>query len=210
MSGLYDNRAALYGVNIDFLVIDEAVLGAMPPARIRKILSYRFTGDRKRSYAAGLLLEAALGREAAFRAREGASGKPFIDGGPYFSVSHSGSWAVIAVCAAPVGFDIEAAAPSRDTAGIARRAFHPSEREAAARGGPDMFYRIWTAKESYMKMLGNGIAGMRDFCVRLSGCNGHVEGRPDTAIRLFCHIPGYAAAVCSSAGITWPRGIEVI
>jgi 4'-phosphopantetheinyl transferase len=210
MSRLYKNGTALYGINIDFLELDEAFLDAMPPARVRKILSYRFTGDRKRSYAAGLLLEAALGREAAFRVRQGASGKPFVDGGPHFSVSHSGDWAVIAVCDEPVGFDIEAVEPARDIAGVARRAFHPSEREEAARGGVDTFYRIWTAKESYMKMLGCGTAGMADFCVRLSGRNGGVEGRPDTAIRLFEHLPGYIAAVCSHAGMTWPEEIMAI
>jgi phosphopantetheinyl transferase len=210
MNGLYNGGAALYGISIDSLAFDKAALGAMPPARVRKILSYRFTDDRKRSYAAGLLLEAALGREAAFRVREGASGKPFIDGGPHFSLSHSGDWAVIAVCAAPVGFDIEAVKPSRDVAGIARRAFLPAEREEAARGGVDMFYKIWTAKESYMKMLGRGIAGMRDFCVSLDGCSGRVEDRPDAAIRLFKNITGYAAAVCSSAGVTWPPEIKII
>jgi phosphopantetheinyl transferase len=210
MNGLYNNEAALYGINIDSLALDGNVLGAMPPARIRKILSYRFAGDRKRSYAAGLLLEAALGKEAASRVRESVSGKPFIDGGPHFSISHSGDWAVIAVCDSPVGFDIEAVAPARDVAGIARRAFHPSERCAAALGGLDMFYRIWTAKESYMKMLGRGITGMPDFCVRLDGRNGSVEGRPGAAIRLFEHIPGYAAAVCSSADVTWPTGISKI
>jgi phosphopantetheinyl transferase len=70
-----------------------------------------------------------------------------------------------------------------------------------------MFYRIWTAKESYLKMLGNGIAGMPDFCVKLKGCNGSVEGRPDVVIRLFDNIPGYVAAVCSPADVIWPEEI---
>jgi 4'-phosphopantetheinyl transferase len=208
MKALYNGGAGLYGISVKSLFFDESSMDAMPLERARKIRSCRFADDKKRSYAAGLLLEAALGKEAAFRAREDAFGKPFLDGGPHFSLSHSGDWAVIAVCEAPVGFDIEFCATGRDIAGIARRAFHPSERGAAL--DDSGFYRIWTAKESYLKMRGSGLAGMQDFCVKFEGCIGAVDGCPDIAIRSFGHIPGYAAAVCSSAGITWPRSITEI
>jgi phosphopantetheinyl transferase len=213
MNAQHNNNAAVYGVNINSIVSDTPVferqIDLFPPGRARKIRSYRFNDDRKRSFAAGLLLQTVLGREAAFRVREDARGKPFIDGGPHFSVSHSGDWAVIAVCGAPVGFDIEEVKTPRDTAGIAGRAFHPLELADAA-CGVDMFYRIWAAKESYIKMLGHGLAGMAGFRVSFAGLAGSVEGRPDAAIKIFDNIPGYAAAVCSSAGIAWSQEITAI
>ena len=131
MGALYSGKPAIYGLNIDALAVDEKRIDEMPPDRAQKVRSFRFLDDRKRSFAAGLLLEAALGREAAFRIRRLAFGKPYIDGGPCLSVSHSGNWVVLAVCRENTGFDIEFAGADRDTALIARRAFQPEEIAAA-------------------------------------------------------------------------------
>ena len=206
---LYGGKPVLYGLYIDTLVFDENRIDTMPPDRARRVRSFRSLDDRRRSFAAGLLLEAALGRDASFRIRRYDNGKPYIDGGPCFSVSHSGNWAVLAVCRENVGFDIQFAGADRDSALIARRAFQPEE-IAAAGGGVSMFYRIWTAKEAYLKMTGCRPPSMQDFCVRLEGGVGRIKGRTDTEIRFFEQFDEYEAAVAAPVGTGWPREVTVL
>jgi 4'-phosphopantetheinyl transferase len=209
MGALYSDKPALYGLDVDSVVFDEKRIDTMPPDRARKIRSFRSLDDRRRSFAAGLLLEAALGREALFRIRRYENGKPYIDGGPCFSVSHSGRWAVLAVCRENIGFDIEFAGTERDTALIARHAFQPEEIEAAGCNA-GMFYRIWTAKEAYLKMMGCYPLSMSGFCVQLEGGTGRIKGRTDTEIRFFEQFDGYAVAVSAPTGTEWPRELTVL
>lgn len=93
----------------------------------------------------------------------------------YISLSHSGDYAVCAVAAVPVGVDIQKKEPVR--AGILRHFFDDGERKAfeGRHGLPDSalpgkariflpenaqeeFLRLWTAKESFMKLTGEGMA----------------------------------------------------
>ncbi|AOJ68281.1 MULTISPECIES: 4'-phosphopantetheinyl transferase family protein [Burkholderia] len=81
-----------------------------------------------------------------------------------FNVSHSGAHALIAWSrAARVGVDIEAGRAGVDWSSLGRAVFAPAdaaaiamlpagEREAA-------FYRVWAAKEAFLKALGTGIGG---------------------------------------------------
>lgn len=46
--------------------------------------------------------------------------------------------------------------PAAPYGAIARRFFHQKEAKYAA-GGPEAFFSVWTAKESYVKLLGRGI-----------------------------------------------------
>ena len=89
---------------------------------------------------------------------KGEYGKPYFENVPWlhFSVSHSGGLWVCALCRCDVGIDIEQHA-ARDHAALARRFFHPNEIEYTRRGGTEAFYSVWTAKESYVKLLGTGI-----------------------------------------------------
>lgn len=86
------------------------------------------------------------------------SGKPFFDGGDvHFSVSHSGSiWACL-MGKQPVGLDIQEKKPAR-WKNIAERFFTEAERDFVARKGEDAFWRIWVAKEAYVKYLGTTLA----------------------------------------------------
>jgi 4'-phosphopantetheinyl transferase len=94
----------------------------------------------------------------------GHHGKPFlIDTDLRFNLSHSGGWAALA--AAPgreVGIDIEQIRPDRAIEDLARRFF--SAREwAALRALPDAercdaFFRCWTRKEAFIKLIGDGLS----------------------------------------------------
>lgn len=86
-------------------------------------------------------------------------GKPFLKDIPYyFSVSHSGNLIAFVFSEELVGIDIECAKKSRLK--VAERFFTSNEYNYIlnSKNPEHEFYRIWTAKESYIKMLGTGLS----------------------------------------------------
>jgi 4'-phosphopantetheinyl transferase len=107
------------------------LLETVPPERREKVAAFRVETARRLSLGAGLLLNRAL-QDAGYTAAEIAVneyGKPWFPALPdfRFSLSHSGERVLCAVSALPVGCDIEK--QGRDTASLARRFFHPKERD---------------------------------------------------------------------------------
>jgi phosphopantetheinyl transferase len=130
-------------------------------------------------------LRAAAARAAGLRAgdpsllvRRTKEGKPYFPGeNLHCSVSHSGGIWLCAISAAPVGVDIQLVG-SCDTERIAARFFHPDEAEWLRGRGPEAFFEVWCAKESYVKYTGAGILpGLDGFCVTDgTGISGRVGG----------------------------------
>lgn len=152
-------------MEVKYVVLDDSVrfedceryLSLLPPERIDKISRYRFDKDKLRSLVAGLLIYRATGgAELSY----GEHDKPYLkDGGLYFSVSHSGDVVAIATDTDEVGCDVEYIV-SENRLKIADRFYHPSERDYVA-GADDRsaaFTRVWTRKEAYLKMTGEGIS----------------------------------------------------
>lgn len=146
-------------------------------ARMRATFSPR-EEDRFRSFATDALRSrwgAARGslREVLGRALErapgevqfgyGPHGKPHVSGSPLrFNISHSGDLAVIALSQVEVGVDVELPRARRSDA-IARRFYAPgeierlfSEADPALRA--DAFFRLWTCKEAFLKVTGEGLS----------------------------------------------------
>ena len=84
-------------------------------------------------------------------------GKPFIPGGPYFSISHCKEGIAVAINDTPVGIDIEAIRHANED--LIERTMNEDERlRITGYGLPDrMFTRLWTQKEAIVKMEGTGI-----------------------------------------------------
>ena len=84
-------------------------------------------------------------------------GAPYLEDGPYFSISHCKQGIVVAVSETPIGIDIEAIRPLNE--GLVQKAMNPQEQaQIAAAANPEQeFIRLWTRKEAYVKMLGTGI-----------------------------------------------------
>lgn len=127
--------------------------------------SYRLFADSVRCVAADALLRYALaerfGTEKGFTIARTELGKPYVENREdfHFSLSHSGSWVCIAYAASPVGLDVEAIGHSRNPQTMARRFFNEDEqRHLLSQTDLDTaFTEIWTAKESYIKLLGTGL-----------------------------------------------------
>ncbi len=140
--------------DISFEEIKEH-LSFLPAERQEKIRRFRFEKDKLLSFAAGMLILSETGDSPL---TYGEHGKPYCCG-VHFSVSHSGTIAAIAVDAYEVGVDTEVI-PSEDRLKIAERFYHPAEC-AYVRGADDQplaFCEIWTRKEAYLKMTGEGIS----------------------------------------------------
>ena len=139
----------------------------MPESRRVKTNSLRSAESQRLSLGVGILLFRALQRRGidGTRAeiREGEYGKPFLTETPeiHFSLSHAGNWALCAVSGQPLGCDVERT--GRADRRIPGRFFHPEEQAAlAALKKPEeweqLFGRIWTRKESYLKAVGRGLS----------------------------------------------------
>jgi 4'-phosphopantetheinyl transferase len=130
-----------------------------------------FDRDRRRyAHSRGILRHLLAGylgadpRELVFEA--GSRGKPRLIDSPQamaFNVSHSGSFALIAVSRlGEIGVDIEAHRPLDDRDDLAERFFSASESvqlrslEPARRDGA--FFTCWSRKEAYVKAVGDGLS----------------------------------------------------
>ena len=130
---------------------------AADPERLAR--SRRMRGEaRMRCLGAGWLLFRAFG---AREYRRNAWGRPELaGGGPFFNLSHSGRWVLLAVSEHPCGCDIEERRPGRPFDRLAARHFHPGAYADFRRlgGSAELFYRFWTLGEAYMKGVGKGFA----------------------------------------------------
>ena len=178
------------------------ILIGLPEVRVRKIMKYRQVKDRKQGLGAGLLLKECL-KEYDINIEEiqyGEHGKPEIEG-IYFNLSHSHDKVVCVVSKMPVGCDIEKIGKVRT--GIAERFFTNNEIRYMERFSGDEqreeFYRLWTMKESYMKMTGEGMSLALDRFEFFFGEEVQVlrDGRKVLGYVKEYNIPEYKLTVCS-------------
>lgn len=87
------------------------------------------------------------------------NGKPYLsDNSLYFSITHCDGLAVCALAEAPVGVDCESI--RRASTAVMKRCYGDSEQHYVLTSSDSntVFSRLWTLKESYVKMTGDGIA----------------------------------------------------
>lgn len=195
----------LYAANIKDLPDPREVpntLDCISHQRREKTLQYRQPGDRKRSLGTGLLLQKVLALHGASPEdiQINPNGKP-ISKNIHFNLSHSGHWAICAVGEKRVGCDIEKI--TEEPKGLAERFFHPNEAEllnaCEKERRRETFFRLWTLKESYIKMTGEGLHLPLD-CFEILLAPESLSLRRDGGIlpcRLMEYqIPGYKVSAC--------------
>jgi 4'-phosphopantetheinyl transferase len=107
---------------------------------------------------------------------QGPQGKPALDPAAHpealtFNLSHSDTFALLAMDSAPLGVDTENLQRHSDIVKIARHQFHPSE-VAQLEAAPDpqrwgIYY--WMLKEAYIKYLGTGLSqSLKAFAFKLT------------------------------------------
>ena len=166
-------------------------LRLLPIERQEKIARYRFEKDKLLSLAAGLLIRRAIGENTILL---GEHGKPYAESGICFSVSHSGDLAAIAVDDACIGVDVEVL-PDENRLKIADRFYHPAERAYVTQAEDKCraFCEIWTRKEAYLKMTGEGIS---------TDLTAFDTTSPPLSEQLFTiQLNGYCLSVCSERNL---------
>ena len=86
------------------------------------------------------------------------NGKPYFANGPYFNISHSGRYVLMAVSTAEIGVDIEEI-KNKDMSSLVRIF---NEAEAKMIKEHSDFYYLWCAKESLIKCMGLSVGKVRE------------------------------------------------
>lgn len=187
----------------------KRLLSELYPARREAVERFKNKRAACVSVTAGLLLQETAERVLGLKAPElligtGTQGKPYIIGCEQFeyNISHSGEYVVLAYGEERLGIDIEQIG-DKDIA-VARRCFTQKEYDYVIYGDgscdgeqadiQSRFSRIWTMKESYLKMTGEGISvPLNSFEV-----NPHARCVENTEYRFFVtQWEAYHIAVCA-------------
>ncbi len=177
--------------------------------RKKKIDACKMKTDKARSLAAGLLLQFAWN---SYKKKDSEmieisyieNGKPVCtsDERFHFNLSHSGNYVACAVSEEAVGIDIQQV--KKADLLIAKRFFLPEEYEliqqAFQKEQSEIFCKLWTGKESYMKYTGEGMSKMMNsFMVNMKGH--YIDDKikdEKIPIKWYADIPSYQVAVCST------------
>ncbi len=178
--------------------------------RQQKILACRQGKAQQQSLAAGLLLEQLLDSYNCSPERicYKENGKPYLTDRPdlFFNLSHSGEYVLCAIGNHEMGVDIqikqEAQSRKKMRDSVARRFFTTQEASQIQNSDSSLFFRYWTAKESYLKLTGLGMLQELDsFWVDLKEQRIYDSQKVNNEnfLHEYFELPEYAVAVCSQS-----------
>ncbi|WP_169447591.1 4'-phosphopantetheinyl transferase family protein [Paenibacillus daejeonensis] len=186
----------------------EKLLARVSPERRSKAARFRFRKDAVRTAAGELLLQRLIrANDGSLVYRYSERGKPELISHPGFhhNISHAGCYVVCVCSDEPVGADVEELRPVDD--GLAENCFtkvelaylgeatDPSDRLSR-------FYELWTGKESYIKLTGEGLSRpLHSFAVRVGDDQAWLESvdgiRLPAALMLRKLDAEHALAICA-------------
>ena len=148
---------------------EEAVQAMLPQVsqqRREQALRYRHVFGRFCCLKSWLMLSAIHIGEMEFLYNE--HGKPYIERGPFFSISHCKEAIAVALDDQPIGIDVESI--RRFDPELVTRTMNDSEQAliAASETPERVFTRLWTQKEAILKMEGTGIESFEQLQTILS------------------------------------------
>lgn len=146
----------IYILKTDEMDINEDIFNMLPSGRQSRIKSAFKKEKALGLYAASLLLSYALsdyGKKLS-DIKISETGKPYVEGMPYFNVSHSGKYVVAAVASTEIGIDIQEKKPISDAAA---KMFLGTDADFNL-ASSDKYYHsyVWTRKEAFLKCTGSG------------------------------------------------------
>ena len=130
------------------------LLKSVSEAQKEKALRYKNEKDQIRSLLSSYLKNLLSKEEILYQVK----GKPYFKNGPYFNVSHSGKYVVMAIADQEVGVDIEENV-QKDMSSLIR-IFNDAEAKVIKEHSD--FYYLWCAKESLIKCMGSSIAKIKE------------------------------------------------
>lgn len=189
-----------YAQPVDVLIYDfDKQFNSISPCRQERVNSYKQQSDKILCLAASILLDKAL---AAFYLREkdmeycfSEHGKPYFKNRPdlFFSLSHSGSYAMAAVSDKEIGCDIQQI--KKIDLKISKRFFTEYENDYI-KNTLD-FFRVWTLKESFIKLVGTGLSiPLNSFCVENLRDKPYVDYNGSRYVFIENKIGDYYLSIC--------------
>ena len=120
----------------------------------QKALRFKNEKDQLRSLLSSYLVNQLSKEEL----KKNPTGKPYFEHGPYFNISHSGKYVVMAVSSHEVGIDIEENV-DKDMSMLIK-IFNEAEGKMIKEHAD--FYYLWCAKESLIKCMGSSINKIKE------------------------------------------------
>jgi 4'-phosphopantetheinyl transferase len=192
---------------------EEQYIDRLYPDRQEKVRKLVHAKSRYVSMEAGFLLQETARAELGIKPEDiriirGENGKPTLAGHPdfYFNISHSGEYVVMAYGSVPVGVDVEQLRDKENR--VAKRCFTKEEFSYISQTGDkcgERFFEIWTMKESYLKLTGQGISvPLNSFLVDPVELSAYEKDEKDSWKKLpvkfeFADLNGYVLCVCTYA-----------
>ncbi len=214
---------AVKAVDIDTACSEdsEKIIAKLDSDRQSRLSAIKHKGSYARSVFAGLLLRYAFLEAGNSEARwrkvnisRGEYGKPYIKGNGdfFYSLSHSGDWVICAADISPIGVDIQE--KRKWSMNTAKRFYSREEYERIIECGSvspmqqeTLFYKMWTAKESCVKLTGRGIgAGISGYVTDEEFRHIYENENNCFNIKIYDAIENYIACVCSK-GENFPTEI---
>ena len=189
--------------------------------RQKKTDSFRFRKDKNLCLGASAVIDSGL-RKYNLCEKEMTYGtyenqKPYFKNAPeiHFNISHSETMAAAAFSDGKIGIDIEKIKDA--DLKIAKRFFAEEEYKYLGRFTDKEkqnreFYRLWTLKESFMKVTGLGLKlPLNQFCINIDENGVSVKydnAEKDYFFYEYC-IKGYCISVCSENEIKKPDIVSI-
>ena len=119
-----------------------------------KAFRYKNEIDQIRSLVSSYLMNQLSKEEMKYKE----TGKPYFENGPFFNVSHSGKYIMMAISDKEIGIDVEENI-ERDMSPL-MRIFNEAEAKIIKEHAD--FYYLWCAKESLIKCMGSTIGKIKE------------------------------------------------
>jgi 4'-phosphopantetheinyl transferase len=188
----------------------ERLLPFVAPEKQDRVRKFYRWGDSLRALFADLLIRHIIihktnlkNEDISFSKNE--YGKPFFNEQAdfHFNLSHSGDWVVCAVDNKPVGIDVEEISPI--DLDISKNYFSTDEHKDLLSKADKIayFFTLWTLKESYIKIVGQGLSlPLNSFSIRFRENNEiRIAGKGtmirDTFFSQYNIDENYKMAVCA-------------
>ena len=148
-----DIKLIIINIDVGFMH-HHRLLKSISEEQKEKAFRYKNEKDQMRSLISSYLKNLLSKEELLFKEK----GKPYFKNGPYFNISHSGKYVVMAISDQEVGVDIEENV-QKDMSSLIRIF---NEAEAKVIKEYSDFYYLWCAKESLIKCMGSSINRIKE------------------------------------------------
>ena len=143
----------------NILKYEQKILSQIAPQYVKKYHEHKIESDKKQELMAGYLLKEYLNVEREEQLVINENGKPaLLVGKPYFNLSHSGKYVVLAIADYEIGIDIEHIMTCHEATvkKVYSQKMQDELSELSGKERDEKFSELWTEFEAKLKLKGIG------------------------------------------------------